>query len=80
ILLLKKAAYEVYFPNVFELPSGKVNPINPIIKHTPVREMHEETSLKINNIFTELKPIIYTTEKAVVNNTGREILVFKSCI
>ncbi|KAH9210434.1 NUDIX hydrolase domain-like protein [Leptodontidium sp. 2 PMI_412] len=80
ILLLKRAAHEVYFPSVFKLPGGKVDPDDPTIKHALVREMQEETGLEINNIFTELKPMIYTTEKAVVNDTGREILVSKSCI
>ncbi|KAH6716180.1 hypothetical protein BKA61DRAFT_672462 [Leptodontidium sp. MPI-SDFR-AT-0119] len=63
ILLLKRAAHEVYFPSVFKLPGGKVDPDDPTIKHA-----------------SQLKPMIYTTEKAVVNDTGREILVSKSCI
>ncbi|KAL5331624.1 hypothetical protein ACEPPN_001159 [Leptodophora sp. 'Broadleaf-Isolate-01'] len=33
ILLLKRAAHEVYFPSVFKLPGGKVDPDDPTIKH-----------------------------------------------
>lgn len=80
ILLLKRVANEVYFPGVFELPSGNVDPDDPTIKHALFREMQEETGLEINDIVTELKPMIYTTDKAVVDDTGGEILVSKSCI
>jgi 8-oxo-dGTP pyrophosphatase MutT (NUDIX family) len=80
ILLLKRAAHEVYFPGVFELPSGKVDPADPTIKHALVREMLEETSLGINEIITELKPMIYTTEKTVLDDKGQESVISKSCI
>ncbi|KAI9739316.1 MAG: hypothetical protein M1834_007529 [Cirrosporium novae-zelandiae] len=80
ILLLKRAAHEVYSPSVFELPSRNVDPDDPTLKHALVREMQEETDLEINDIVAESKPMIFTTEKAVVDNTGREILVSKSCI
>jgi 8-oxo-dGTP pyrophosphatase MutT (NUDIX family) len=80
ILLLKRAAHEVYFPNVFELPSGKVDPEDPTIKHALVREVQEETGLNVIDIVAELKPMIYTTDKMVVDNTGRDVLVSKSAI
>jgi 8-oxo-dGTP pyrophosphatase MutT (NUDIX family) len=77
---LKRAAHEVYFPNVFELPSGKVDPEDLTIKHALAREVQEETGLDITGIIAELKPMVYTTEKTVVDDTGREILVSKSAI
>lgn len=80
ILLLKRAAHEPYFPNVFELPSGKVDPGDPSLEHALVREVYEETGLHVTEILTELKPMIYTTEKTIVNDTAREILVTKSAI
>jgi 8-oxo-dGTP pyrophosphatase MutT (NUDIX family) len=80
ILLLKRAANEVYFPNVFELPSGKVDPEDPTIQHALVREVQEETGLDVTEIVAELKPMIYTTDKMVVDNSGQDVLVSKSAI
>ncbi|KAJ8070696.1 hypothetical protein OCU04_001067 [Sclerotinia nivalis] len=42
--------------------------------------MKGETGLEISDIVTELKPMIYTTEKTIADDTGREILVSKSFI
>jgi 8-oxo-dGTP pyrophosphatase MutT (NUDIX family) len=80
ILLLKRAAHEAYFPGVFELPSGKVDPEDPTIKHALFREVLEETSLEIKKIFADLKPMLYTTEKNVMDDAGRQILLSKKCI
>lgn len=80
ILLLKRAAHEVYFPNVFELPSGKVDPEDPTIQHALAREVQEETGLDVTGIIAELKPMIYTTEKTVVDDSGQGISVSKSAI
>lgn len=80
ILLLKRASDEIYFPGVFELPSGKVDPEDATIKHALIREVQEETGLDIMKIVAELKPMIYTTEKTVVDDTGRNVLVPKSAI
>jgi 8-oxo-dGTP pyrophosphatase MutT (NUDIX family) len=80
ILLLKRAAHEVHFPNIFELPSGKVDPDDPTIKHALIREIQEETGLDVIEIVAELKPMIYTTEKMVVDKAGRAALLSKSAI
>ena len=80
ILLLKRAPHEPYFPNVFELPSGKVDPNDPTIKYALAREVHEETGLDITEVLAELKPMTYVTEKNVVDDTGRESLFSKSAI
>ena len=80
ILLLKRAPHEPYFPNVFELPSGKVDPNDPTIKYALAREVHEETGLDITEILAELKPMTYVTEKNVIDDTGREFLSSKSAI
>ena len=80
ILLLKRAPHEPYFPNVFELPSGKVDPSDPTIEYALAREVQEETGLDITKVLAELKPMIYTTEKSVIDDTGRESLVSKSAI
>lgn len=80
ILLLKRAAHEVYFPNVFELPSGKIDREDQSIKHALIREVKEETGLDITKINMELEPMIYTTEKTVVNEVGQKTLVSKSAV
>ena len=80
ILLLKRAPHEPYFPNIFELPSGKVDPNDPTLKYALAREVQEETGLDITEILAELKPMTYVTEKNVVDDTGREIFVSKSAI
>ena len=80
VLLLKRAAHEVYFPNVFELPSGKIDREDQSIKHALVREVKEETGLDITEIKMELKPMIYATEKTVVNEVGQKTLVSKVAV
>lgn len=77
---MKRAAHEVHFPNIFELPSGKVDPDDPTIKHALIREIQEETGLDVIEIVAELKPMIYTTEKMVVDKAGRDALLSKSAI
>ena len=47
ILLFKRAPHEVYFPNLFELPSGKVDPEDPTIKHDLIREVKKDTGLDV---------------------------------
>ncbi|KAG8404954.1 hypothetical protein J3459_022405 [Metarhizium acridum] len=80
ILLLKRSAHEPYFPNVFELPSGKVDPDDSTLKHALAREVKEETGLDVTAILAELNPMIYTTEKTVLDDTKGEVLVSKSAI
>lgn len=80
ILLLKRAPHEPYYPNVFELPSGKVDPDDPSLKHALFREVKEETGLDVAEILAELEPMIYSTEKTITGAAGEEVLVFKSAI
>ncbi|KAK3983996.1 hypothetical protein QBC44DRAFT_28932 [Cladorrhinum sp. PSN332] len=80
VLLLKRFANEDYYPNVFELPSGKVDPDDATIKHALFREVHEETGLDVTEILAELEPMIYSTEKTVVNDAGDKVLISKSAI
>jgi 8-oxo-dGTP pyrophosphatase MutT (NUDIX family) len=64
---LKRAPHEPYFPNVFELPSGKVDPDGPTLKHALAREVREETGLDVTKILAELKPMVYITKKTIVD-------------
>ncbi|KAI1329134.1 hypothetical protein F5Y16DRAFT_366803 [Xylariaceae sp. FL0255] len=58
----------------------KVDPEDPSLKHALVREVLEETGLDITNISAELKPMIYTTEKTVVDGVGQEVTISKTAI
>ncbi|KAL6814078.1 NUDIX hydrolase domain-like protein [Trichoderma camerunense] len=80
ILLLKRASHEPYFPNIFELPSGKVDLDDPTLKHALVREVKEETGLDITKISAQLVPMIYQTEKTIKSDAGVEAFVVKSAI
>ncbi len=80
ILLLKRAADEVYFPNVFELPSGKVDSDDRSLRHALEREVKEETGLDIIDVICELEPMIYVTEKKVSDDMGQAVLVSKTAI
>jgi 8-oxo-dGTP pyrophosphatase MutT (NUDIX family) len=47
LLLLKHTAHEIYYSNVFELPSGNVDSTDPTLAHALAREVGEEAGLKI---------------------------------
>ncbi|KAH7193756.1 NUDIX hydrolase domain-like protein [Fusarium flagelliforme] len=64
ILMLKRAAHETYYPNVFELPGGKVDGAEKI-HDAIVREVKEETGLTVTKVITSLAPFTYFTEKTV---------------
>lgn len=80
ILLLRRAAHELYFPNVFELPSGKVDPDDETLKHALVREVKEETGLDIVELHAELKPMACSPEKTIADDSGKEVIISKSAI
>ena len=76
ILLLKRAAHEIYYPNVFELPSGNVDETDPTLGHALAREVKEETGLTITSVLSELlPPFEYETSKMVGG-----VQVSKSCV
>ncbi|KAL7915768.1 hypothetical protein GGI35DRAFT_485310 [Trichoderma velutinum] len=76
----RQAPHEPYFPNVFEIPSGKVDPSDSTLKYALAREVKEETGLDITEIFAELSPMVYTTEKKIKNEAGDRSFVSKSAI
>ncbi|KAL9073909.1 MAG: hypothetical protein Q9157_004576 [Trypethelium eluteriae] len=80
LLLLKRAAHEKQFPNVFELPGGHVEPQDSSIQHAIVREVQEETGLDVTDIITELEPMLYTTEEKSFSDISREAPISKSTI
>jgi 8-oxo-dGTP pyrophosphatase MutT (NUDIX family) len=76
ILLLKHAAHGIYYPSVFELPSGNVDETDPTLGHALAREVKEETGLNITFVLSELlPPFEYETSKMVGG-----VQVSKSCL
>ncbi|KAL2060721.1 hypothetical protein VTL71DRAFT_9362 [Oculimacula yallundae] len=80
ILLLKRSATEIYYPNVFEVPGGNVDPDDPNIKAAVCREVREETGLEVTKVLVRLPDMIYFTEKKIEGNDGTTSLAKKACI
>ncbi|KAF5662046.1 NTP pyrophosphohydrolase [Fusarium heterosporum] len=53
ILVLKRAAHEVYYPGVFEIPGGKVDDTDLSTREAITREVKEETDLTIADVLME---------------------------
>jgi 8-oxo-dGTP pyrophosphatase MutT (NUDIX family) len=80
ILLLKRNSTEQYYPNVFEMPSGKVDPTDATIADAVTREVLEESGLYVKSFVAGLPPLIYMTEKTIKGDDEVERLVSKKCI
>ncbi|KAF4625449.1 hypothetical protein G7Y89_g12718 [Cudoniella acicularis] len=52
ILLVKRAATEIYYPNMFEFPSGNVDETDASILHSLIREVMEEIGLIIATVLS----------------------------
>lgn len=76
ILLLKRSPNEIYYPNVFELPSGNVDDTDASLESALCREVEEETGRKVATFISELEPHFkYQTTKLVEG-----VQVTKSCV
>jgi len=80
ILLLKRSADEIYYPNVFEMPGGKVDPEDLSIRDALSREVKEETGLDLTHVLSQLPDMTYSTEKTIQRENRTEQLIKKSCI
>ena len=65
LLLLKRAEHEPYYPNVFELPSGKVSTNDKSLLDAFLRELYEESGLKGTRVLGRLPNMVYETSKMV---------------
>ena len=72
ILFLKRAAHEPAFPNIFELPSGKVEDTDATIFDGLKREVREETGLEIARVHGMVEPMYYTIERRIEDG-GEEV-------
>ncbi|KAI3333810.1 NUDIX hydrolase domain-like protein [Ustulina deusta] len=62
VLLLKRRADEKHYPNVYEIPGGKVEHDDPTIQDAITREVLEESNLSVKDVSRPLSVITYTTE------------------
>ncbi|KAI3551142.1 hypothetical protein CSPX01_01059 [Colletotrichum filicis] len=75
ILLLKRDSHEKHYPDVFEIPGGKVDAADSTIRDAIIREVAEETQMRVLDITTPLSRTRYTTEKIERTSTGQEKIV-----
>lgn len=65
ILLLKRAVHEKIYPNIWEIPGGKVEESDPNIFDAIKREVLEETSLKIDKVIGTIGSFDYAVERKI---------------
>lgn len=81
VLLLKRAAHEKYYPNIFEIPGGNVEDTDTTIRNAVIREVLEETGLQVVEIAAAVKPFTYSMEKIVMDEeTGDEEMVWRTTL
>lgn len=83
ILLIKRAANEIYYPDHLELPSGKVSPSDNTILDALARELFEETGLSIESkedVIAQPNSFEYVTEKTVKEPDGRKKTIRKTAV
>lgn len=81
ILLLKRNANETYFPNMYEIPGGKVDDNDASIEAGLAREVAEETHLTTTAVLSALLPFHYTTQKKIQDlSSGQEKVIRRSVV
>lgn len=70
ILLLKRAANEDFYDNVFEIPGGHIEDAYADIFQALVREVREETALSFDSVKVSIEPCAYFTGETA--NWGEE--------
>lgn len=65
IFLVKRAAHETAFPNIFEIPGGKIDDTDIDILHGLGREVREETNMSFDTVSGCTEPLTYAIEKTV---------------
>jgi len=73
VLLLKRAAHENHYPNIFEIPGGNVEDTDATIRDAVIREVLEETGLQVSEITAAVRPFTYSMEKKVVDEETEEV-------
>ena len=63
LLLLKRAAHDPAFPNMFAIPGGHVEDSDKDILRALKREVLEETALVVRAVKDQIEPLAWTTER-----------------
>ncbi|KAL8696599.1 MAG: hypothetical protein Q9224_002712 [Gallowayella concinna] len=72
ILMLKRAAHEKIYPNIFEIPGGKVEDSDATILDAVKREVFEEAGMEVKKVIGSVKAFDYALEKKIVNDESGE--------
>ncbi|KAI4231174.1 MAG: hypothetical protein L6R40_007819 [Gallowayella cf. fulva] len=75
VLMLKRAAHESIYPNIFEIPGGKVEDSDATILEAVKREVFEEAGMKVIQVVGAVRSFDYALEKKMVDEAGGEGLV-----
>jgi 8-oxo-dGTP pyrophosphatase MutT (NUDIX family) len=62
VLILQRAANGIHYPNIWELPSGKVESKDATLLNAAARECFEETGLIVTEFIKEAESFEYTIE------------------
>jgi len=76
LLIVRRAAHEEYYPNCFEMPSGKVDE-GETVGEALARELFEETGLTLSSVLAQIPEITYTTEKIIIDG-GKEVQIVQT--
>jgi len=80
IPFLKCSASEIYYPNVFKMPGGKVDSEDATIRDALSREVREETTLELTRMVAQLPEMAYSTERMDRQGNRFEKLIKKLTI
>ena len=72
ILMLKRAAHETIYPNIYEIPGGKVEDTDATILDAVKREVFEEAGMEVTEVIGSVNSFDYALEKKVLDDTGSE--------
>ncbi len=74
LLLLKRAAHDPAFPNLFAIPGGHVEDNDLSILHSLKREVFEETTMLVRDVIDQIRSLASVTEKPI---EGKEMGLVK---
>ncbi|KAF4913612.1 hypothetical protein CGCVW01_v010806 [Colletotrichum viniferum] len=80
VLLLKRNPTEKYYPDVFELPGGKIDATDGTVHDAIIREVFKEIQLAVVEVASPLSRITYTTEKLEKSPTDRGTIVRRRAV
>ncbi|KAL8900788.1 MAG: hypothetical protein Q9207_005524 [Kuettlingeria erythrocarpa] len=71
-ILLKRAAHEEFYPNIFEIPGGKVEDIDPSIWDAVRRQVYKDTGMDVVDVIDCVRSFEYSMKKTITKKNGVE--------